>query len=153
YLRTNSQDTDAFLAIYEASGNLKKLVQFGSAFDDGATGVVLDGSGNIYVTGYTEGPSYFREVYELVATQQAFLEKFDSEGNAQWVRLFGALRPRSMQIPASSGPSAALGEDAAVYVAGGEDEHAFLGKYTATGEAEWFKCSEGWGSRIGADKS
>lgn len=77
---------DTFLAKYDSEGNQLWVRQFGSALNDYAYGVSADDSG-IYITGYTYG--------ELLGEQKlgeadAFLVKYDSEGNLLWIRQFGS---------------------------------------------------------------
>jgi hypothetical protein len=46
---------DAFIAKYDSSGNAVWTSQFGTSGGDGASDMVADGSGNIYVAGVTSG--------------------------------------------------------------------------------------------------
>ena len=52
---TNAGGWDIFLIKYDTNGNKLWTRQLGTASDDGGYGVATDGSGNIYVTGYTDG--------------------------------------------------------------------------------------------------
>ena len=66
---------DAFLAKYDAEGNRVWLQEFGSAeFQDHASGVAMDGLGNVLVTGNMGDP---------------FLASFDANGNEVWIHQFG----------------------------------------------------------------
>ncbi|NJL20784.1 MAG: hypothetical protein HC895_08190 [Leptolyngbyaceae cyanobacterium SM1_3_5] len=52
---TNAGEFDAWVASYDTSGNQLWIQQFGSAETDYATKLTVDTSGNVYVTGFTEG--------------------------------------------------------------------------------------------------
>ena len=60
--------------------------QFGTQADDFAKDLVVDGAGNLYVVGYTLG--VFPGQTDLMG-QDAFLRKYDSDGNGIWTRQFG----------------------------------------------------------------
>ncbi len=76
---------DAFVAKYNANGNQLWMAQFGTSGYDSATGVSSDGSGNVYVSGYTDGsfPSYTN-----LGSYDAFVAKYDTSGNPVWVKQF-----------------------------------------------------------------
>src|SRR5206468_278053 len=52
--QTSAGDADAYVRKYDASGTELWTRQFGTADDDLANGIAVDGSG-VYVTGYTTG--------------------------------------------------------------------------------------------------
>jgi len=52
---TNSGNYDIFLVKYNSSGTKQWTKQLGTSSDDRGNSVTTDSSGNIYVTGYTEG--------------------------------------------------------------------------------------------------
>lgn len=79
--------TGAFVMKYNADKSWAWTRVLGGADGDNeALGVAVDGSGNIYVCGVTEGsiegetPEGFKDL---------FLAKYSSSGNLQWVTLFG----------------------------------------------------------------
>ena len=59
--------------------------QIGTPWQDEALGIAVDGSGNIYITGYTSS--------DLASPNQggfdAFVVKYDSGGTLQWTRQIG----------------------------------------------------------------
>ncbi len=77
---------DLFVARYDASGNRTLLKQWGSIGSDTAYDVEVDGSGNIYLTGYTDGALGGQT---NSGGNDAFLIKLDSSGNVLWTRLLG----------------------------------------------------------------
>ena len=50
----NSGGTDAFLTVVDPSGQIKRTTQWGTTFDDVATGVAVDSAGNAYIAAYTK---------------------------------------------------------------------------------------------------
>ncbi len=65
--------SDAFIAKFDSSGNSLKNITWGGSNDDYGTSIALDGSGNIYITGYTNTSG--TDDYD------AFIAKYDSSGN------------------------------------------------------------------------
>ena len=77
---------DAYLRKYDGDGNELWTRQFGSEDNDKARGVRLDSAGDLYVAGDTEGaPPHLT----LLGRWDAFVIKYDSDGNELWTRLFG----------------------------------------------------------------
>ena len=83
---TSAGGLDIFLAKFDSSGNRVFTHQFGTNQDDIGFGVVVDISGNIYITGSTKGilgSSSF-------GLQDVFLAKFNSSGVNQFIVQFGS---------------------------------------------------------------
>jgi len=80
-----SSTTDVFLLRYDASGALLWARQFGTASNDVPHGATPDGSGGVYLTGYTEG--------SLSGTQAGqgdiWVARYDSSGTQLWIRQIG----------------------------------------------------------------
>ncbi len=128
---TNEGGFDAFLAKYDTSGNLQWTRQIGTGVPnmdhDGIDSVVVDGSGDVYVTGCTEG--------DLGGTNagndDAFLAKYDGLGNQMWIVQFGTEDGERWNYVAVDGSgvyiSGETGGDLGGTNAGGYD--AYLVKY------------------------
>jgi hypothetical protein len=89
--------SDAFFTKYDASGNQLWVKQFGSSdsFDsDYALGITLDNNNNIYVTGYTFGSLPGNSNLGII---DAFLAKYDTNGNQLWIQQFGSNRAEIAQ--------------------------------------------------------
>ncbi len=75
---------DAFVRKYDPSGNVVWTRQFGTSSDDEALGIASDGTA-VYVVGKTQGA--------LAAGSSpgadAFVRKYDANGNEVWTRQFG----------------------------------------------------------------
>ncbi len=82
----NNGRYDAFLAKYDKNGNIAWTKQLGTPSDDFSTAVSTDDAGNSYITGYTFG--------SLDGTNNgiadAFLAKYDANGNMIWTKQLGA---------------------------------------------------------------
>jgi len=83
---TNAGGFDIFLTKYDTSGNKLWTKQLGTANDDYGYGVATDGSGNIYVTGYTDGSL---DGNTNAGGDDIFLTKYDTNGNKLWTRQLG----------------------------------------------------------------
>ncbi|MEM6673201.1 MAG: hypothetical protein AAF726_10170 [Planctomycetota bacterium] len=79
---------DAWVARYDAAGNLLWGRQFGSNEGEECWGAASDGAGGIYVTGVTEGslggPNSSFDVWDV------WLARYDGDGNQLWLRQFGS---------------------------------------------------------------
>jgi len=82
----NAGGDDAFLAKYDSSGALLWTRQIGSADDDYSYSVAVDGLGNAYISGGTQGnlggPN--------AGKYDAFLAKYNSSGALLWSRQIGS---------------------------------------------------------------
>ena len=140
--KTNAGGRDSFLKKYNYNSVTKVLSPVwdllrGTAQDDVANGVAVDGSGNVYVTGYTTG--------NLDGTNSGlsdiFLEKYDSSGIRQWTRQLGTPQEDSAgAIVVDSVGSVYISG----YTSGGLDGHVnegasdfFLAKYDTSGTKQW----------------
>jgi catechol 2,3-dioxygenase-like lactoylglutathione lyase family enzyme len=79
-----SNNNDAWVAKYDSSGNQLWLQQFGTNTYDASSGVAVDSTGNVYLTGKTY--SHFAETN--VHFYDAWIAKYDPQGNQLWVQQF-----------------------------------------------------------------
>lgn len=82
---TNAGSEDAFILKYDTSGGVLWSKQFGTSSKDHAKGVATDNSGNVYVVGFTYGSLYG----STSGSSDAFVAKYDSNGNQLWTKQFG----------------------------------------------------------------
>ena len=82
----NQGDYDAWIAKYDAAGNLRWKRQLGTATEDVSNAVATDADGNAYITGMTwgslGGPNQGGDA-------DAWLAKYDKDGSLQWKRQLG----------------------------------------------------------------
>ena len=86
--QTSLGDADAYLRKYDGHGKEIWTQQFGTESEDHATGVTADGAGHLYVVGLTRGAIDGQAI--LVGIDyDAYVRKFDNDGNVLWTRQFG----------------------------------------------------------------
>lgn len=85
--------TDAFLAKYDAEGNVLWTTQAGGERSDQGIGLALDSAGNAYVSGFFEETASFdnQETTSLSSHGQldAFVAKYDESGALVWTNQLG----------------------------------------------------------------
>jgi hypothetical protein len=163
---------DIFVSKLDASGNFVWAKDMGGASSDQGNSLALDGSRNVYTTGYFNGTADFDPgagTYNLTAAGQGdiFVSKLDSSGNFVWAKQMGG---------ASDDGGNCIGVDASgnVYTTGlfrgtadfdpgagtfnlisvgGSD--IFISKLDSSGNFVWAKdmggASDDWGMSIAVD--
>jgi hypothetical protein len=123
--------------------------QLGTSEADASNGVSIDAAANVLIAGSTAGALAGCSA----GFEDAFVAQYSSEGTLQWIRQLGTAEPDS-----AAGVSAdAVGN---VYIAGstrgsfgaerpGNDQDAFVAKYSASGELLWTRQL---GSAVGYDE-
>ena len=137
---TSEGASDRFLVKYNSGGTKQWTQQLGSSSNDKAYGAATDSSGNIYVTGYTQG-SFDGKTY--LGSNDIFLVKYNSSGTKQWTKQYGSSSDDSANGIAtdSSGNIYVTG-----YTQGNLDgnhdsgsQDIFLLKYNSSGTQQWIK--------------
>jgi hypothetical protein len=85
--QTSAGTTDAFVQKYDGAGALMWTRQFGSSAVDSAEGIATDASGNVLVTGFTNG---VLPRQTSVGSTDLFIRKFDSFGTELRTLQFGS---------------------------------------------------------------
>ena len=135
---------DAFLRKYGADGTELWTQQFGHERHDEMLGVAVDGSGSVYVSGYTDASF---EGYTNPGGRDAFVRKYDPDGNVVWTRQFGSNSAAGGQ-PNDKALDIALDSSGNVYVSGnttgvfdgessGGGNDGFVRKMDPNGEHAW----------------
>ena len=139
--------SDAFVRVYDADGTERWTAQFGTEFATVPQAIAVDGSGNVYVGGHTEGslPGYDNAGGAALGPvsnwNDAFLRKYGSDGTELWTQQFGHERHDEMLGVAVDGSGS-------VYVSGYTDasfegytnpggRDAFIRKYDSDGSVVW----------------
>lgn len=113
---TTAGGTDIFVAKFNSTGVFQWVKGFGGSGSDGASGIRVDTSGNIYITGYFSGQVNFGNItLTAQGVLYAFVAKLDKQGDAAWAHEFGVTGPRGTE---HKGVALDLDQDANVYVTG-----------------------------------
>lgn len=163
--------TEMFLAKYDGGGNLLWAQKAGGVLGDQGNGISVDGSGNVYVTGFFQRAATFglagNQITLTAANDQndIFVAKYDTNGNLQWVQKAGGTdddRGQSISID-SAGNSYVTGffKGTATFgtvtlTAPTTDTAVFVAKYDTNGVLQWAQQAGsgiGRGLGIAADSS
>ncbi|MGK7901817.1 MAG: SBBP repeat-containing protein [Hormoscilla sp.] len=135
----NAGSFDAWVAKYDSEGNQQWIKQLGSSGADYSYGVAVDSSGNVYITGRTTGSLGGSNAGGF----DAWVAKYDSEGNQQWVKQLGTSANEFAFAVAVDGSSnvyisgCTQGGLAGSSNAGGWD--AWVAKYDSDGNQQWLE--------------
>ena len=107
---------DAFISKFDPAGTLLWTEQFGGGSHDQALQISVDGLGNIFAAGQTQG--------------KAFINKFDATGSLSWTREVATIFDDVAWGVAAEGSGN-------VYVTGESRDDVFLRKYSSNGDLLW----------------
>lgn len=161
---TSQGGSDAFLVKYNSQGVMQWFVRMGGAGDDRASGMSIDGKGNIYITGTFEGPADFLgQTMTSVGTADMFTLKMDLDHVLKWYKQAGDFGARTAGLDIrhdGSGSSFVTGyfTTTLTYGSAGQMIDAGLGdffvaKYDADGGEVWAKRGGGLGFDVGTSIS
>ncbi|HEU4444424.1 MAG TPA: SBBP repeat-containing protein [Nitrososphaeraceae archaeon] len=130
--QTSEGLVDAFIRKYDSDGDEIWTRQFGTSGRDAAEGVSADSSG-VYVVGFTEQE-------DAEGVDDAFIRKYDSDGDEIWIRQFGT--------SFNDNANAVSADSSGIYVAGVTDGSfpdetsegdfdIFVRKYNSDGDEIW----------------
>ena len=129
---------DALLSKYDSDGEVLWTKQIGTSGNEYFSSVVVDASGNVYVGGTTEGDLGA----PIAGGLDAFLSKFDSDGNVLWMKQTGTSEDEgghSVDVDASGNIYASGWTDGDLAGASAGDTDAFLSKFDSDGNVLWTK--------------
>lgn len=100
---SGSNTTDIFIVKYDAAGNVLWAKSFGTPNDDEGRCLTLEGSGNVYVSGYFNGAALAMGSTTLTnsGNDDIFIAKLDLNGNVLWANSVGNVndnRPSGIQM-------------------------------------------------------
>jgi hypothetical protein len=129
---------DAWLGRYDGAGNQIWLLQIGTTTGDLAFVAAYDGSGGVYVCGYTDGSFGAPNAGSL----DAWLAHYNSAGNQTWIRQIGTSYADFANAVASD-------DSGGVYVSGDTEgslggpnpggRDAWLAHYDSAGTQTWIR--------------
>jgi len=135
---TNAGKYDLFVIKYDSAGVKKWTQQLGTTETDEAFGIATDSSGNVYVTGFTEGALEGSNA----GNKDLFVVKYDSGGNKQWTQQLG-----TSEFDVARG--VATDSNGNVYVTGATfgslegtpagSQDIFVVKYDSAGDQKWIQ--------------
>lgn len=94
-LTNTTVGADIFLTKYDTNGNVLWAKSAGGYFEDIASSIKTDYSGNIFISGYYRSPNIIFGLNNLAnagntnSTNDIFLAKYDFNGNVLWAKRFG----------------------------------------------------------------
>jgi hypothetical protein len=105
---TSAGANDVFVSKLDSSGNLVWAKTFGGTANDIGFSVAVDGSGNVYTTGYFFGtvdfdPGAGTTNLTSAGSDDVFVSKLDSSGNLVWAKTFGGTSADNVQSMAVDG--------------------------------------------------
>lgn len=96
---------DAFVRAFDVGGDLLWGTQFGTAAYEQVGQLAVDGSGNVFVVGETEGALGA----PIQGFSDAFVRKFAGDGATRWTRQFGTSEVETVAAAATDGRIAVVG--------------------------------------------
>ena len=81
---------DAWVAKYDDQGNLLWTKQLGSSESDASFGVATDSNDNVYLSGSTDGSFDGTSKVGSAYTTDAWVAKYDTQGNLLWTKQLGS---------------------------------------------------------------
>lgn len=152
---TSSGDRDIFVQKLDGNGNLLWAKALGGSATDEGTSVAVDGSGNVYVTGYFSGTADFDPgsgTSELTSNgfTDIFVVKLTGAGNLSWAKGMGGILDDYGQGIAVDGSGNVLitgdykdsvdfdpGSGTDALKASGSQSNAFVQKLNSSGNLVW----------------
>lgn len=161
---------DAYIAKFNTSGDLLWSTYYGGAGDDFGSGCAVDGSGNIYLAGYTTTSTNlasggFQNTLTAGTTNTAYLAKFTPSGSRIWATYYNGTAAAAATFPPTGGQPVCTDISGNVYMTGstntagisssgfqntlGGGTDAYLVKFDAAGNRIWATYYGGTSGDIG----
>nr|MBA3923837.1 SBBP repeat-containing protein [Nostocaceae cyanobacterium] len=132
---TNAGQFDGFFTKYDSQGNQLFSKQLGTSTYEEIFGTRTDNQGNLYVSGLTDGalggPKQAQQY-------DAFVAKYDSNGNQQWIQQVGQnyqFPTFDLAVNANTGDSYISGPDVTYNLQ--NPDTAYIIKFDSNGNKQW----------------
>jgi hypothetical protein len=147
----NTPINAAFIAKYDASGNVIWAKNSVSSVTDKATSISRDNNGNLYITGFFSSPTIVFGTYTLTnsGAQNIFVVKYDAGGNVVWAKKAGGTSgdyasALSTDAQGNSYVTGNINSGNAVFgsntlTLAGSGSNLFLASYNSNGNINWVK--------------
>jgi uncharacterized delta-60 repeat protein len=119
--------SDIFIVKYNTSGVIQWQRRLGGANDDRGSGIAVDGSGNVYITGY--------EASQTAGNTDIFIAKYNTSGVIQWQRRLGTSDELGSGIAVDGSGNVYITGYEATQTTGNYD--VFVAKYNTSGVVQW----------------
>jgi hypothetical protein len=117
---------DIWIVKYDRNGNLLWQEEWGTNRYDNVEGITIDNAGNVYLTGFTDG--LFNGTN--AGTDDAWLAKYDGDGNRLWVKQLGSAGyDRAVDV--------AIDATGNLYITGHGGGDVWFAKYNGSGTQLW----------------
>jgi len=160
--------TNAFLAKFNSSGSISWATYYGGNDYDNGAGVVLDSSGNIYITGSTLSTAGIATAGAYQTSYaggsnygDAFLAKFNKGGSLLWATYYGGSKDDFSNDVTTDGSNvyitgatlsssgiATVGAYQTSFAGGSPYGDAFLAKFNSSGHIQWATYYGGSGDEV-----
>jgi len=142
---------EIYVAKYDQNGVFQWFRDAGSVGRDEAKAVRCDGNGNVYVCGmYSKNCTFGSQTlstYNNTSYWDAFLAKYDTNGNLQWVKTGGgdvddgawSLVVDNQNSVYISGEFAAYAQFSGSAITSAGEADSYVAKYNASGDLQWIK--------------
>ncbi|HTB06923.1 MAG TPA: gliding motility-associated C-terminal domain-containing protein, partial [Bacteroidia bacterium] len=148
---TGGGAAQVFLVKYAPNGNVLWATQSTGIGSPSSNSIALDHSGNAYITGYFEDTLKFgsNTLYPTLGTYNAFIAKYDKNGNALWARQSvnrtNTSSARGVSVSVDALSNAYITGNFTKSVTFGADtltnskEDVFFNRYDSSGNLRWAK--------------
>jgi predicted SpoU family rRNA methylase len=164
YQMTFSGTTDAFIAKFNASGNMLWATYYGGSTDDSGQGITSDASGNILITGNSLSTNAIATTSAYQTTKDgyadAFIVKFNTNGTRIWATYYGGSdwdygygittdTSGNIILLGNTSSVTAIASIGANQIANGGGDDIFIAKFNANGTRIWATYYGGNGDDYG----
>ena len=133
---TNAGSLDVWLTKYDSNGQQQWIRQFGSSAADNAFANAVDSTDNVYIAGFTKGDLGGPNA----GVSDAFLAKYDSNGNQQFIRQFGTEgldNATNIAIDRNNNPLVAGFTTGSLGAPNAGSDDPYVAKFDSNGNLQW----------------